>query len=73
MPSETFLRPRITKFFEPCHWESHKRGSFWFGTLEKYRLAEDKDLAGQVEPRFSDPREGLVEDTFKVDGGHIPT
>lgn len=70
MPKPPFLRPKITKFFEADMLENYQRGSFWFGTLKRYRMIEKKEADVVVEPRFSDPREDMVEHAHKFETGH---
>jgi hypothetical protein len=61
MSKPPFVRPKITKFFEEGMLENYRDGSFWFGTLKRYRMIEGKETSVVVEPRFSDRREGIVE------------
>lgn len=70
MSKPPFVRPKITKFFEKDMLDNFLGGSFWFGTLKGYRMME-KNVAGVlVEPRFSDPREGIVEHAHNLETGH---
>lgn len=50
--------------------ENYQRGSFWFGTLKRYRMIEENESGVIVEPRFSDRREGMVEHAYKVETGY---
>ncbi|MBU2937017.1 MULTISPECIES: hypothetical protein [Pacificibacter] len=70
MPKPPFVRPKITKFFEADMLENYQSGSFWFGTLKRYRMIEKKEAGVVVEPRFSDRREGMVEHAHNFETGH---
>jgi hypothetical protein len=54
----------ITKFFPADFIEHYERGSISFGTALGYRNAEQRGNA--VEERFSDEREGLVQQALHV-------
>lgn len=71
MPKTPFIRPKITKFFEADMLENYQNGSFWFGTLKRYRMIEKKEADVVVEPRFSDRREGMVEHAHIFKTGHV--
>jgi hypothetical protein len=70
MPKLPFVRPKITKFFEADMLENYQGGSFWFGTLRRYRMVEKKGADVVVEPRFSDGREGTVEHAYNFETGY---
>lgn len=70
MSKVPFVRPKITKFFEADMLENYLAGSFWFGTLKRYRMIEEEGSAANVEPRFSDRREGIIENGHTFDAGH---
>ncbi|WP_439526724.1 hypothetical protein [Roseovarius mucosus] len=72
MSKPPFVRPKITKFFEEGMLENYLDGSFWFGTLKRYRMIE-KEAGVEVEPRFSDRREGIVEHAHNLETGHAKT
>lgn len=69
MSKPPFVRPRITKFFEEGMLNNYIDGSFWFGTLKRYRMIEKKEASEIVEPRFSDRREGIVEHAHNFETG----
>lgn len=71
MSKPPYVRPKITKFFEADMLENYQRGSFWFGTLKRYRKIEKKETNVVVEPRFSDLREGVIEHAYKFKNGHV--
>lgn len=70
MQESQFIRPKITKFFEGRMLDNYKRGSFWFGTLKRYRRVETNAVDESVEPRFSDAREGLIEISHHFEAGY---
>jgi hypothetical protein len=69
MSKPQFVRPKITKFFEEGMLGNYLGGSFWFGTLKRYRMIEKKEAGLVAEPRFSDRREGIVEHAHNLETG----
>ena len=70
MSMPPFVRPKITKFFEEGMLDNYLGGSFWFGTLKRYRMIEQKEASAVVEPRFSDRREGIIEHAHFFESGY---